>query len=125
MATVTREEIVDSIVTRELIGSSRTGSSPTGISPTGSSPTGSSPTGISPTGISEPLCDSPYKKQVEVQIATDTYPTDTSWTITDSNSVVVMEGKAYSKQSELYTTTKFLNVGSYMFEIIDTYSDGL
>ena len=62
---------------------------------------------------------------VIVDLLTDSYPTETSWAILDSNGNTVAQGDGYSVTNFLYSDTVCLHEGCYTFEIYDQYGDGI
>jgi len=73
------------------------------------------------------VCSSSTKKQVTVEIVTDIYPAETSWEITpeESPSTVVMSGGNYETSLFTYTSNQDLSVCTYIFQINDSYNDGM
>lgn len=63
--------------------------------------------------------------EVTVTVTTDNYPSETSWTIKDSDGTTVASGGSYSSQGTAYNTTACLPDGCYTFTINDSYGDGL
>jgi len=61
---------------------------------------------------------------VSVTIRTDQYPEETSWTIR-SGSTTVESSPSYSEANKVYVTEGCLATGTYVFEIEDSYGDGL
>jgi len=76
-------------------------------------------------------CENPNQKQVSVQIATDTYPAETSWTLKKVGSCA---GQAdLNLSSPTYSTANAVQAafeqcvdkGQYEFTITDAYGDGM
>lgn len=69
------------------------------------------------------LCDT---GDVNVDITTDQYPGETSWTIVDEDDNVVAEGGPYdAANSDFNETASGLDSGCYTFTIFDSYGDGI
>ena len=68
-------------------------------------------------------------KRIEVDLTTDNYPTETSWTVSDmcsgSSPVVVLEGGDYGDKNTLYSKSTCAVNGQYRFTINDEYGDGI
>jgi len=64
---------------------------------------------------------------IKVDIKTDIYPYETSWTLTDmSSGNQIAAGGGYTEAEKLYSTTKVVPVVScFQFEILDSYGDGI
>ena len=70
--------------------------------------------------------------KVKLSLTFDSWPEEVSWTITDSNNMVVMEGSpnhtpyagAYAGMSGTITITECLASGSYTLNVWDDYADG-
>ena len=72
-----------------------------------------------------------YCENVEINILTDRYPEETSWTlsqiISNNNELIteiVLEGNPSEKENR-YSNEICLDYGEYNFTIYDTYGDGL
>lgn len=61
---------------------------------------------------------------VKVELTTDKYATETSWTLKDANGNVVLKNGTLAASSTS-TEEKCLAAGCYTFEIKDTYGDGI
>lgn len=59
-----------------------------------------------------------------LSLTTDTYGSETSWTITDTNSSTLFSGENYSNSTS-YSEDICLDDGDYVFTINDTYGDGI
>lgn len=64
---------------------------------------------------------------IDFDITTDQYPGETSWTLTNNSSASVVAGEDdYNDQYTTYPTVALnLPNGSYTFEILDSYGDGI
>ncbi len=62
---------------------------------------------------------------VQVDILTDNYPTETSWSIYNAGSQFVAEGGGYGQANTLYSQLVCLDTGCYVFTISDSYGDGI
>lgn len=75
-----------------------------------------------PTDPAEPCNDT----VVKIQIKTDRYGYETSWTLKNSDGTIVAKGSGYTNSSEqVYTKEVCLKDGCYEFEIKDSGSDGI
>ena len=66
--------------------------------------------------------------EVRVEIATDNWGYETSWTLTDLVGTVVMQGGqggVYASYTSYSDSTCVLTADCYFFEIYDTYGDGI
>ena len=63
--------------------------------------------------------------QVTVSITTDTWPDETTWTLTDSTGSVVGSGGPYGASGTTYEASFCLGDGCYTFEIVDSFGDGI
>jgi|GEM_PF-7113227 len=69
------------------------------------------------------VCDN---ADVNVDILTDDYPGETTWTIVDEDDNVVAEGGPYGAQNtDFNETVTGLDSGCYTFTIFDSYGDGI
>jgi DNA-binding beta-propeller fold protein YncE len=59
------------------------------------------------------------------QILTDNYPGETTWSVSNANGMVVVNGGPYSDPNTLYEDEICLEVGCYTLTINDSYGDGL
>eukprot|EP00573_Skeletonema_grethae_P005631 CAMPEP_0201712026 /NCGR_PEP_ID=MMETSP0578-20130828/59433_1 /ASSEMBLY_ACC=CAM_ASM_000663 /TAXON_ID=267565 /ORGANISM="Skeletonema grethea, Strain CCMP 1804" /LENGTH=810 /DNA_ID=CAMNT_0048201083 /DNA_START=53 /DNA_END=2485 /DNA_ORIENTATION=- len=79
-----------------------------------------------PTGVCE--CGG-SQKRIEVDILTDNYPAETTWTVTDScgSAGVILSGGPYSSTSTstLFSDDVCATVGRYDFTINDSFGDGI
>jgi len=63
---------------------------------------------------------------VEVEILTDNYPGETSWTITNKcDGSTAASGGGYDDRGTMYSTSSCLPAANYKFEIVDSYGDGI
>jgi len=86
---------------------------------TGDAPPTSPPTRTPPTPPTS--CDG---SQLTVQLTTDQYYTETGWTVTKENGGVVMSNPTLTA-NEQSTTSECLSKGCYVFEITDSFGDGI
>lgn len=63
--------------------------------------------------------------QIRVNIIFDSYPTETSWQITDSTGTIMASGGPYSQGNTSIDQLVCLPDGCYEFTVFDSYSDGL
>jgi hypothetical protein len=76
-------------------------------------------------------CGDTNQKQVTIQIKTDNYPTETSWTLKKFGSCVGqtdpnLSGGGYSSANTLQTVfQRCVDKGQYQFVISDSYGDGI
>eukprot|EP00984_Skeletonema_dohrnii_P019040 scaffold9038_cov77-Skeletonema_dohrnii-CCMP3373.AAC.1 len=64
---------------------------------------------------------------MEVQIQTDNYPGETTWTLTDKcgDNGVTLEGGPYDSSNFLSSSHVCADDGRYEFQINDSYGDGI
>lgn len=62
---------------------------------------------------------------VTVEIRTDYWGYETSWSISDSSSSVLMSGNSYGNSETYYVTECLPNDANYVFTIYDSYGDGI
>ena len=62
--------------------------------------------------------------RVRVELITDSYPFETSWEITEDDTVV-MSGGQYIEKHHNYSDTQCFDYGSFRFTIYDSYGDGI
>mmetsp|Transcript_22689 Transcript_22689/g.47797 ORF Transcript_22689/g.47797 Transcript_22689/m.47797 type:complete len:760 (-) Transcript_22689:153-2432(-) len=75
----------------------------------------------------------PGQKQVTVEVTTDNYPAETSWSIVkDSTDPCVgqdnpssLSGTGYDQQNTFYSNEYCVDEGKYIFTINDSYGDGI
>lgn len=60
-----------------------------------------------------------------LQLVTDDYPEETSWTITDEDNNLLYSGGPYTVVSELLVLDACLPAGCYVLTMSDSYGDGL
>jgi PKD repeat protein len=63
--------------------------------------------------------------QIRVNIIFDSYPTETSWQITDSTGAVMASGGPYSQGNNSINELVCIPDGCYTFTVFDSYGDGL
>merc|ERR1712157_559482 len=87
----------------------------------------SSPVSSPPTPAPTPAPTPPTScTNVDVVITTDNYPAETTWTIKDSSNTELDSGGPYTtKSTEQEISTTCLSTGTYTFEILDSYGDGI
>ena len=67
-----------------------------------------------------------YQGLVELKLSTDSYPGETTWTITDSNGNTVATGGDYGwAENDKYREYVFLCEGEYAFNLLDSAGDGI
>jgi hypothetical protein len=79
------------------------------------------------TGFSYAQCDA-NKVEVRVDIATDNWGHETSWTLTDLAGAILMQGGqegVYGNNTSYSDSICVLANGCFFFEIYDTYGDGI
>jgi photosystem II stability/assembly factor-like uncharacterized protein len=75
--------------------------------------------------IALPVTVSFGQHTLDIEVKTDNYPTETTWSITDQSGAVVAEGGGYSTPLSIYNNLACLNDGCYTFTIYDSYGDGI
>lgn len=95
------------------------GNPPTPTPPTPTDPPTSMPT--DPPTSTPTACNGIV---LTVDLKTDNYPTETEWTVTSDGGEVVMTNPDLSAE-QTYTTSKCLNKDCYIFEITDSFGDGI
>ncbi|MBN2777748.1 MAG: T9SS type A sorting domain-containing protein [Bacteroidales bacterium] len=68
--------------------------------------------------------DFSFGKQYRIELMTDNYPGETSWSLTDENDVVLANNGTLS-QNTLYLQNLCLPTGCYTFTILDSFGDGI
>ena len=63
--------------------------------------------------------------QVTLTLLTDSYPEETTWTVTDANGATVWSGGPYSSDVTEYVETTCLTLGCYTLSVLDSYGDGM
>ena len=63
--------------------------------------------------------------KVKVKILTDDWPTQSSWTLVDSDDKSIKERGSFNKENKVYKDGFCLQSGSYKFTINDNWGDGL
>jgi len=71
-----------------------------------------------------PKCSNCGKSEVKVDITTDNYGSETSFTIKNSAGSTLMSGSGYGSNTA-YTKSQCFSAGSYTFTISDSYGDGM
>ncbi|MBL0025175.1 MAG: hypothetical protein IPO98_09275 [Saprospiraceae bacterium] len=79
-------------------------------------------TGVDCGGICAP-CGSCIN--ISVEIKTDQYPGEISWTIKNASGTIVSSGGNYLLGQTLYTHPYCLPTGCYTFNIVDAFGDGI
>ncbi|MFK7796636.1 MAG: T9SS type A sorting domain-containing protein [Aureispira sp.] len=69
------------------------------------------------------ICNGPYTS-VELNLVTDQYGSETSWTVKNASGTTVESGSGYGN-TQTRNFTWNLPDGLYTFEILDTYGDGI
>merc|ERR1712038_71410 len=65
--------------------------------------------------------------KLTVELTTDNYPSETQWTVTsdNGNGDVVLNNPGGLSAGSTYTTSECLSEGCYVFEITDSFGDGI
>jgi hypothetical protein len=63
--------------------------------------------------------------QVTLTLLTDSYPGETTWTVSDANGATVWSGGAYVTAQTEYVETTCLAIGCYTLSVMDSYGDGM
>lgn len=67
----------------------------------------------------------PTASEVTIAIATDSYPEETSWILTDGSGATVSSGGPYADANTTITTDVIsLSAGTYLMTLFDSYGDG-
>ena len=83
-------------------------------------------TGVDCGGPDCPACPTACtENEVAFTLVLDNYPTETDWTITDSNGATLYSGGGYTVANSTVTQTFCLPDGCFDFNITDTYGDGI
>ena len=61
---------------------------------------------------------------LKLSMTFDDYPEETSWSLTDSNGIVIDEGFGYSIPGQTINDSWILEPGKYIFSVYDSYGDG-
>jgi len=75
-----------------------------------------------------PIIGPPPCVSIQVDVLTDKYPEETSWTLTNTctgDEVWTLERKDYTEKNKEYTETKCFEPSKYTFEIRDFWGDGI
>lgn len=73
-----------------------------------------------------PACSDPaFCEDVTLTILLDSYPSETSWNITNADNNVVASGSGYSGAGSTVTEVIALDPGNYTFTMIDSFGDGI
>ncbi|NJC26500.1 zinc-dependent metalloprotease [Neolewinella antarctica] len=73
-------------------------------------------------GGTPPACED---TEGSIKIVTDSYPAETTWSLTSANGATVASGGPYTGINSTYVTDLCLPVGCYTFTINDEYGDGI
>lgn len=65
------------------------------------------------------------EQNIDIELNTDDYPSETSWTIVDQGGNIVFEGDNYGNANSSYNQSICLDSGCYVFTIYDSYGDGI
>ncbi|HOM36848.1 MAG TPA: PKD domain-containing protein [Bacteroidales bacterium] len=65
-----------------------------------------------------------YGENIQVQIFTDNYGSETSWNIKNSNNEIIASGSGYLSNT-LYTIDLCINPGCYTLNVFDSFGDGM
>ena len=63
--------------------------------------------------------------QILINVKTDSYPSETTWHISDSNNNMIYSGEPCTNSHTDYMFEDYLNERSYKFKILDAYGDGI
>eukprot|EP00584_Thalassiosira_punctigera_P027200 CAMPEP_0172576890 /NCGR_PEP_ID=MMETSP1067-20121228/137953_1 /TAXON_ID=265564 ORGANISM="Thalassiosira punctigera, Strain Tpunct2005C2" /NCGR_SAMPLE_ID=MMETSP1067 /ASSEMBLY_ACC=CAM_ASM_000444 /LENGTH=755 /DNA_ID=CAMNT_0013369569 /DNA_START=150 /DNA_END=2417 /DNA_ORIENTATION=- len=63
--------------------------------------------------------------EIKVNIVTENYPGETTWTLTDCEGSTAASGGPYNAQGTAYSTSKCLPSSEYTFKIEDAWGDGI
>eukprot|EP00573_Skeletonema_grethae_P005131 CAMPEP_0201696978 /NCGR_PEP_ID=MMETSP0578-20130828/8914_1 /ASSEMBLY_ACC=CAM_ASM_000663 /TAXON_ID=267565 /ORGANISM="Skeletonema grethea, Strain CCMP 1804" /LENGTH=628 /DNA_ID=CAMNT_0048183025 /DNA_START=80 /DNA_END=1963 /DNA_ORIENTATION=+ len=82
---------------------------------------------IEPTGVCELSPCPGSQTRIEVDILTDNYPAETTWTVTDTcgSAGVIMSGGQYSAKNTPHSKNVCADEGQYDFTINDSFGDGI
>lgn len=75
--------------------------------------------------IAKPVTVSFGDEVLSINITTDGYSNETSWTVTDENNNTIASGGVYAQNNTLYQEMLCLVPGCYEFTISDSYGDGI
>jgi hypothetical protein len=75
--------------------------------------------------IDDGSCVLESPQSVTVTILTDNYPGETTWTLTDADGNLMMNGGPYANSGTEYSQQGTLCSGCYTFTINDSYGDGI
>jgi hypothetical protein len=64
-------------------------------------------------------------EDLTVTILTDNYPSETTWTVTDTEGTVVASGGPYATAATEYVEQVCIDAGCYTFTIDDSFGDGI
>ena len=62
---------------------------------------------------------------IGLSLTFDNYPSETSWSLTDSLGTVIDQGSGYTSSGSTITESWTLSEGQYTFSIYDSYGDGI
>jgi len=88
------------------------------------SPTASPTISVAPTQSPDCSCASGEFKY-DLELLTDNFPSETSWTLQDSNGDVISSVSGYSGAGTTYTDSQCLSVGCYTYTLNDSWGDGI
>lgn len=74
--------------------------------------------------LSVTTTEAPSCTNIKVEIKTDNYGSETSWTLKNASNQTVMSGSGYASNNT-YTVQECLPQGCYTFKINDSYGDGI
>ena len=74
--------------------------------------------------IDDGTCVAGGPQTFTMDLLTDNYGSETSWTLTDANGATVMSGSGYGNNTS-YTATEQLCYGCYTLTVNDSYGDGI
>ncbi|HEQ3585644.1 endonuclease [Vibrio harveyi] len=75
-------------------------------------------------GGTQPPVESCNDNEIQLTLTTDSYGSETSWELKDSQSKVLFSGQGFDS-SKTYEKTMCLTDGDYQFTINDSYGDGI
>ncbi|HIO15956.1 MAG TPA: hypothetical protein EYN19_03820 [Flavobacteriales bacterium] len=62
---------------------------------------------------------------VTLTLLTDSYPGETTWSVTDANGLVIWSGGPYFSSETVYTEAACISYGCYTLSVFDSYGDGM
>ena len=63
--------------------------------------------------------------QVTLTLLTDSYPGETTWSVSDANGATVWSGGPYASNETEYVETTCLTLGCYTLSVFDSFGDGM